>query len=91
MPRKNDKKIQKTIERMKKIRQKDTIYLRNLIEEKLKWVREEKEKLSDIIKNLEKQLDSYNKLMLKLEGAEITLCDLLGKEQDEVWHKKIES
>lgn len=85
MPRKLTEKQKKTIERMKKVRENYNNYLQDVLENKYNWVLDEIKTLSAIIENLKKQLDEYEKLMLKLEGAKIALEDILGKEQDAVW------
>lgn len=90
MARKLTEKQKRTIERMKKVRENYNLYLQNILKEKYDWVLKEIHNLTLIIENLKKQLDEYEKLMLKLEGAKIALEDILGKEQDAVWQTDIQ-
>jgi hypothetical protein len=61
-----------TQNKMREVRYDDYINLRDLIEKRLSWIKEEKQKAVTSIKELEIQL-------ARLEGAEIVLLELLNK------------
>lgn len=65
-------KQKNTVQKMKQVRYDDYINLRDLVEKRLAWIKEEKQKAIISIKNLETQL-------AKLEGAEIVLLEILNK------------
>jgi hypothetical protein len=72
--KKLSKKQEETIERMKQVRQEDNVNLRKKIEEKLIWIDEQ-------IKLGEKQITITEQKILRLNGAEIILKELIAKQE----------
>lgn len=70
------KKMQKTLDRMSKTREKDSIELRKRINLKLQWALAEKAKGLKIIENIHKQI-------FKLTGAITALEELLEIKSEE--------
>ena len=75
-------KMEKTLENMDRIRNIDSSRLRDLITLKEKWAKAEKEKGLEAIKNHEFKIEELNKAVLRLEGIELFIKDLLS-EKDE--------
>lgn len=73
-------KQENTIKKMKEIRKEDYINLRDKINKKLLWIAEEKQKGKEYVEQLEKKIGETNIQIIKLIGAEITLTELLKKE-----------
>lgn len=72
------KKQTKTLKTMKKNREIDSKCLRDLIDKKLKWVVTEKQKGLDTIKNYNGKIQELQKAVLRLEGIELFIKDLLS-------------
>jgi len=79
----------KTLSNMKKNREIDSNCLRDLITKKLKWSETEKEKgletikvYQDKIKNFQNQIEIVKKQILRIEGMQIFIKQLL-KEKEE--------
>lgn len=75
---KQRKKMEKTLERMDKIREDDNIRLRTKIEEKVKAHEAEIVKAKGYIESLNKKIESIKDMKLKLEGAIISLQEILN-------------
>jgi len=67
------KKMDKTLEKMSKVREKDNIILRDVLQAKLKYVLAEREKGIELVKNLKEKIKITENQILKLEGAIITI------------------
>jgi len=65
----------KTLKNMKKVRRQDSCNLREVIEGKLKWAKEEQEKGIKTIENIKTQ-------MLKLEGIILFCNDILNPSEE---------
>lgn len=71
------KKQTKTLKIMKLNRQIDSDCLRDLITQKLKWAIAEKEKGLEAIKSYKSKIFELEKAVLRLEGIELFINDLL--------------
>lgn len=76
------KKQEKTIKKMKLNRQIDSNCLRDLITKKLQWATTEKEKGLEAIKNHKSKIEELNKAVLRLEGIELFIKDLLIENEE---------
>ena len=76
------KKYKKTINRMKKIREKDTVRLRKNIKDKLAWAKEEQKKALQTIEIWKKNIQINNRELLKLEGIILALTQILEEEKE---------
>jgi len=74
-------KQQKTIIKMKENRQIDSNMLRDLITQKRKWAQSEKEKGLEMIKTYKTKIAELEKSVLRLEGIEIFIKDLLSPKE----------
>ena len=72
------KKMEKTLKRMDKIREKDSIRLRTAIESKIKLHQTDIIKADDFIDTSSKKIESIKVMKLKLEGAVISLQEILN-------------
>ena len=70
-------KIDKTVKKMNKTRQKDDIRLRKNIKEKLEWAISEKKKAEETIANWNKNIQINSREILKLTGIILVLSQLL--------------
>jgi hypothetical protein len=71
------KEIQaKTLADMKKRRQTDYIFLRDIINKKLDWAKIEKKKGLEAIEKHRKQIEELEKAILRLDGCIIILTEL---------------
>jgi hypothetical protein len=73
------KKQEETITRMKETRQIDDIQLREKITTKLEWIKVEIPKAEQAIKDHEKAIQEITYKILRMNGAEIILENILGK------------
>lgn len=71
-------KMEKTLKRMDKVRKEDTIRLRIRIEEKIKSHEVEIVKAAGYRESLNKKIESIKEMELKLEGAVISLKEILN-------------
>ena len=70
MARVSKEKQAETLKKMKKRREEDSIHLRSIVEQKIKWASEEREKGL-------KQIETLKQQVLKLEGSIIILKQVL--------------
>lgn len=76
------KKYKKTIKRMKKIREKDTIRLRKNIKDKLAWAKDDQKKGLQAIEEFKKRININTRELLKLEGIILALTQILEEEKE---------
>lgn len=74
----NKEKMEKTLKRMDKTRKDDSIRIRTLIEEKIKIHQEDMIKADNFIKESTQKIESVRTAKLKIEGALISLQDILN-------------
>jgi len=74
-------KMKKTLKRMEKVRKEDNMWLRNIIEQKIKIYNEEKEKGLKLINALKTKIEDLEKQVLKLEGAITALQEILKEKK----------
>lgn len=72
------KKMEKTLKRMDEVRKEDSMRLRTQIEEKIKIHKEDIVKADGYMESLNKKIDSMKDMKLKLEGAIISLQEILN-------------
>ena len=89
IPKEQKKKMEKTLKRMKKVREDDSMYLRDEMQKKLMWLNAERQKGVNGVKaidaqkaNLENQKQTLIKQILKIDGAIITLKDILDPKKE---------
>jgi len=75
IPKEKSEKMEKTIEKMQKMRQEDSVYLRDLLNQKLTWAISEKQKAQTNIEKLKIQAH-------RLEGAIIFIKDVLAEREE---------
>lgn len=75
IPENKKEKMEKTIEKMQEIRKEDSVYLRDLLNQKLTWAIEEKQKAQTNIEKLKIQAH-------RLEGAIIFIKDILSEREE---------
>jgi len=80
-------KQEKTLETMRETRKKDSMFLRIIMEDKLKWAKAELEKGKNLINTYLENIENYKKkieetrdAVLKLQGAIVVLNQLLNAE-----------
>ena len=74
---KKDRKIkQKTLNRMKKTREEDNLFLRDVVKKKLEWAKAEKEKGLKTIQLLEQNIKKVKVQINRLEGIILVLTEL---------------
>jgi GH35 family endo-1,4-beta-xylanase len=76
-------KASKTLAKMKKTRKEDTLFLRVTLENKLKWATTERQKGLDTIKRFEDNIKIVRDSILKLNGAIVTITDVLDSKKEE--------
>lgn len=77
IPSSKKKKMEKTLKKMEETRVKDSINMRVLVNGKLEHLNEEDKKLISLIKIYEDKLIEFKNLKLKIEGAIISLKEIL--------------
>jgi len=75
-------KKEKTLETMKKTRVIDSNCLRDLITDKLKWAKEEKEKGLNAIKSYQAKIDELKIQIHRLDGVIIFVNNLLAPKEE---------
>jgi len=78
-----------TLARMKKTRKADYIFLREIINDKLKWIKEEKLKGQKVIETYNEKVRETEDQVKMLDGAIIALEDVLHTKKEA--EKSIES
>lgn len=87
MRKKVTKKLkEKTVQRVRKNRRVDYIFLRDVVKGKLKWARQEHIKITEYLKQLEIKTNYAKENLLKVEGIAIVLAEL---EKMEPENKKV--
>lgn len=88
IPKEKKEKMEKTLERMNKVREEDSMFLRDKLNEKLKWLEEQRQKGTEAIKKIDlqqqtllQQKQSLTTQILKIDGAILTLKDILNTEK----------
>jgi hypothetical protein len=71
-------KMKKTLKRMDKVRKDDGIRIRTLIEEKIKFHKADIVKADNFIKDSTQKIESVKAAKLKIEGALISLQEILN-------------
>ena len=82
IPKSKKIKMEKTLSKMQKIRKEDSIHLREIIKEKLKWAIAEKEKAIKMITANQENINKLKAQLLQLEGGIIALNDILNPEKE---------
>ena len=85
MTKVSKEKQKETLSKMKENRKEDMLFLRDAINDKIKWAIAEKKKGIDTIKQLEDQIKDVRETVLRLDGALVVL-----KEMSELKSKKKE-
>lgn len=75
-------KMEKTLERMDKVRENDNENLRDSITQRLKWINEQKTKGLELIEKYKKEIEMLKVKIYKLQGAEVTLMEILKPEKE---------
>ena len=78
IPKEKKKKMEETLERMQKVREQDTLNLRGIIENKLKWAKENKSKTIEEIKVTMIDIKSKQLLLTQLNTIIPAFEELLG-------------
>lgn len=88
IPKTKKAKMKKTLKKMKKVREEDSIFLRDRLNEKLKWLNEQRVKGVKAVENINIQQQNLNQQkqnltnqILKIDGAIITLKDVLEEKK----------
>lgn len=76
MTKVSKEKQSETLSKMKENRYKDMLFLRDAINDKIKWAIAEKKKGLDTIKQLEDQLQDVRNTILRLDGALVVLKEM---------------
>ena len=76
------KKMEKTLAKMQKSREDDSRNLRDIVESKLKWANDEREKRVKNIETLQKNLHQLQLQVVKLDGVILAYNELLGKKEE---------
>jgi hypothetical protein len=99
LPTHKREKMERTLDRMERVRRNDKMFLRKTMEEKLLWARAERNLgvdtvtgLRNQIKSIENQIDRVQEQMLKLDGIILVLEDILAadRKETEMLAKQIE-
>ncbi len=77
MTRVNKEKQLETQKRMKETRAQDSIHLRTIIDNKIKWAQAERTKGVEVIGKLETQIEDTKATVLRLEGCISSLNQVL--------------
>lgn len=84
IPKVKKAKMKKTLKKMKNTREEDSMFLRDVVTEKLKWLEDQRKKGAEAIKKLDlqqqaiiQQKQSLTTQILKIDGAILTLKDIL--------------
>ena len=75
--KKQKAKVDKTFKRMKKLREKDSVRLRQSIKDKLSWALKEQKKGLEAIERFKKSIQINSRELLKLEGIILCLSQIL--------------
>jgi hypothetical protein len=76
-------KMEKTLEKMQKVRKDDSIHLREIIKDKLEWAKQERTKAIQTINKHQETINDLKAQLLKIEGAILCLNDILNPEPEE--------
>jgi len=83
IPKEKAEKIEKTIIKMKKTRELDSIHLREILKDKLEWAKQERIKAIQTINKHKETINDLQAQLLKIEGAILCLNDILNPEPEE--------
>jgi len=83
IPKDKKLKMEKTLKKMESVRKSDSIHIRSLIQEKLKWALDEKTKAIQTINKHQETINDLKAQLLKIEGAILCLNDILNPEPEE--------
>jgi len=76
LPPEKRERMERTLRRMEDVRRNDDMRVRELILAKKDWAEKEKQRGSDVIKNLEEQIEIVKQQLIKLDGCLLVLNDL---------------
>ena len=83
------KKMEKTLKRMDKIRNDDSIRLRTKIEERIKFHQAEVLKADNFIRETSQKIESVKVAKLRIEGAIISLQEVLKNDTESNTDNKV--
>lgn len=88
MARVSKEKQAETLKKMKERRAEDSIHLRTIVNNKIKWAQEEHKKGLEYIEKLKKQIELTEEKVLRLEGCISGLGQVLVESEPKKEEKK---
>ena len=88
LPKTKKQKMEETLKRMEETRNKDDKFLRDVIEQKLKWAMDEKEKGLKTIEKQFQQIKDNQDILMKIDGIILVLRELLGINPENIKEEK---